>query len=364
MDITVTHDRFRAAFEAAGIGIGIVTEDGLLAEVNDAFARIVGGAPSSSEGAHTSSLSRDPALERLQHELWAGARTAFQVEVELLPRPGAARWARLTASSLDDGSGWVYVVEDVTERTLVERELERTRAELELHAAKLERSNEDLSRFAAVASHDLSEPLRMVTSYVQLIERALGDEVSDDLKTYIDFAVDGAARMRQLIDDVLRYADVGRREAEHHLVELSEVTRWALDDLAPAIAEAEAEIAVGELPVVLGDARELGQLMQNLLANALKFRARNARPSVRVDSRRVGGTWRLTVSDNGIGIEPEQRERVFAMFQRLHARSEYAGTGIGLALCRRIVETHGGRIWVDDGDAEGTSVVLTLPAVA
>jgi PAS domain S-box-containing protein len=228
--------------------------------------------------------------------------------------------------------------------------------------AELERSNAELAQFAYVASHDLSEPLRMVSSYLQLLRRRYHGQIDEDADEFIDFAVDGAGRMRALIEDLLAYSRAGRG-AEPRPVDSAMVLADVLSSLAAVIADARARVHVQPLPIVMGDRVTLAQLLQNLIANALKFR-RGPGASVWISAEPDGpGTWRFSVADDGIGIESRHRDRVFKMFQRLHGHESFDGTGIGLAICRKIVERQGGRIWIEDRDGGGTIFRFTLPAV-
>ena len=255
----------------------------------------------------------------------------------------------------------------VVERT---KELEEANQALRVEIAehqKAERqfaaSNAELERFAYVASHDLKEPLRMVTSYTQLLARRYKDRLDADADEFIRYAVDGATRMQQLIDDLLAYSRVGARNKDIRAVDCNVVLNRVLLNLAAAIAESEATVTHDPLPTVTGDAIQLMQLFQNLIGNAVKFRGERA-PRVHVGVARQHGAqddWLFSVSDNGIGIEAQYAERIFMMFQRLHTREEYAGTGIGLAICKKIVEGHGGRIWVKSQLGRGATFYFTLP---
>lgn len=236
---------------------------------------------------------------------------------------------------------------------------QRAEAILAQRSAELARSNAELEQMAYVASHDLQEPLRMVASYVQLLEKRYRDKLDADANEFIGFAVDGVKRMQALIDDLLTYSRVGTQGAPLAPVDVGEVVAIAVSSLRMAINECGAEIVVEPLPTVLGDARQLEQLFQNLIANAVKFRCEGT-PQIRVRAEADGDFWRFSVQDNGIGIAPEYFERIFEMFQRLHARREYPGTGIGLAICRKIVERHGGRIWVESQPGHGTTFMFTL----
>ncbi|MFC8225004.1 ATP-binding protein [Streptomyces sp. NPDC057287] len=249
---------------------------------------------------------------------------------------------------------------------------DRARAQLDEQATELRRSNEELEQFAYVASHDLQEPLRKVASFCQLLERRYADQLDDRAKQYIAFAVDGANRMQTLISDLLAFSRVGRLHAEDADVGLGAVLRRTTTSLGMVIEETGAVITHDPLPAVHGDPTQLGVLLQNLISNAIKFRAPGIVPRIHVsahgpvhvpdDAEDAGPRWELAVSDNGIGIGPEYAERIFVIFQRLHTRDTYPGNGIGLALCKKIVEYHGGTITLDTGHTPGTRFVFTLPA--
>jgi len=226
---------------------------------------------------------------------------------------------------------------------------------------ELERSNAELEQFAYIASHDLSEPLRMVTSYLQLLQRRYDGRLDEDADEFIRYAVDGAKRMQSLITDLLAFSRVGRGDAEMTDVALRDIVDTALANLTNRVERTGARIDVGELPVVQGEPVLLTAVFQNLIGNALKFHGEEP-PVVRVDAVRADGTWTITCRDEGIGIDPEYAERIFAIFQRLHPKETYEGTGIGLALCRKIIEHHGGRIWLDTQAQRGATFHFTLPA--
>jgi signal transduction histidine kinase len=243
----------------------------------------------------------------------------------------------------------------------VRTELVSKLREAEEREVDLARSNAELEQFAYVASHDLQEPLRKVASFCQMLERRYKGQLDERADTYIAFAVDGAKRMQELINDLLAFSRVGRTTERFELVDLDEALDLALRNLSAAIDESGGTVSRSPLPTVVGDRSLLVALFQNLIGNGLKFRA-EAPPTVDISARDLGeGCWEFCVSDNGIGIPEEYRDRIFVIFQRLHSRAEYAGTGIGLSLCRKIVEFHGGRIEVDDSsEAPGTTIRFTL----
>jgi len=251
-------------------------------------------------------------------------------------------------------------------RLAILHELEAAREanqQLDDQAQDLERSNRDLEQFAYVASHDLQEPLRKVASFCQLLQRRYAGKLDDRADQYIAFAVDGAERMQQLINDLLSFSRVGRTTSAFSEVALDDVVAAAKAQLEPARTDVDGTIELEPLPVVCGDSSLLRALFVNLIGNGLKFHREGVPPRVVVAAERIGDEWEVTVSDNGIGIDPEYIDKVFVIFQRLHARDVYAGTGIGLALAKKIVEFHGGRIGIDPPRPEpGTTLRLTLPA--
>ena len=226
---------------------------------------------------------------------------------------------------------------------------------------ELEHSNRELEQFAYVASHDLQEPLRMVSSYTELLERRYGDKLDDKAREFIGYAVDGAVRMQRLINDLLEFSRVSTRGKALQPVDVTRVLGTVRANLSVAIQDAGALVTNDALPTVMADETQLVQLLQNLIGNAIKFRGRE-RPHVHVGAQATATEWVFAVRDNGIGIAPEYFERIFVIFQRLHARDEYPGTGIGLAVCRRILDRHGGRIWVESEPGRGSTFYFALPA--
>jgi len=227
-------------------------------------------------------------------------------------------------------------------------------------AEELTRSNQELEQFAYVASHDLQEPLRMITGYTQLLAKRYGDKLDQNANEYIDYAVEGAKRMQGLIRDLLTYSRVGTRGKEFALTDCEAVVAGTLRVLQPAIEESAATVTYDPLPTVMGDETQLLQLFQNLIGNAVKYRDSKP-PVVQVSCKQEGGNWLFSVRDNGIGIDPQYANRIFVIFQRLHGRDQYAGTGIGLAVCKKIVERHDGKIWVESELGKGATFHFTIP---
>jgi len=351
--------RQRELVEGLEDGLVLIDREERIAFANPSARRILGELPEHLHLARREWMPPDaegPAATDEESPAAITARTGRPCsgqEVWLRRADGTLRWISVSTHALrEPGEEPPYPVvaafADVTDR----REA----------VAALERSNAELAQFAYVASHDLSEPLRMVSSYLQLLRRRYHGRLDEDADEFIDYAVDGANRMRALIEDLLAYSRAGRT-ADPVPVESGRVMADVLSSLAAAIADARAQVSVGNLPTVEGDRLALAQLFQNLVANALKFR-RGPGASVWITAEEgPGATWRFEIADDGIGIEPAHRDRVFKMFQRLHDREAYEGTGIGLAICRKIVERHHGQIWVEDREGGGTVFGFTLPAV-
>ena len=255
------------------------------------------------------------------------------------------------------------LVRQVDQAAAASVELTDAHRRLTEQAEELQRSNRDLEQFAYVASHDLQEPLRKVASFTQLLQKRYGGQLDERADQYIEFAVDGAKRMQRLIQDLLGFSRVGRITGDAVDVDLAAALADATSNLDEAIGEAGATVTHDELPVVHGERPLVVQLLQNLVGNAVKFRDPARPPRVHLSARRAGDRWEVECRDNGIGIDPQYAERVFVIFQRLHPKDTYEGTGIGLSLCKRIVEHHGGQIWIEPvGDGPGTSIRFTLPA--
>lgn len=353
---------FGGLLEAAPDGIVITDATGVIRLVNPQAERMLGYERGELVGQSIEVLVPEHLRElHVRQRQGYAARPAARrmgIGLKLMARrkDGAELPTEISLSPLDtpEGRYIVSAIRDVTERR-------ETEAMLQEQAGALARSNDQLQQFAYVASHDLQEPLRMVSSYLQLLERRYASRLDDDAREFIGFAVDGAKRMQALINDLLAYSRIGTREEVHSKVDLNEVVRRVLKDLEIAVRESGAIVRVERLPTVTAEPSQMAQLLLNLVGNALKFRRADAVPEIGISARRDGDAWRVSVRDNGIGIDPQYRDRIFQIFQRLHTRQEYPGTGIGLAICKRIVERHGGEIQVEPTPGGGSTFVFSLP---
>ena len=351
--------RFRQTFELAASGIGHV-RDGRFVRVNRSLCEIFGYAEGELLGRHVKELSHpedrdisDAPRERIRR----GEAESARFEKRYLRADGAVIWCEVAVALVRDVYGVpqyeVAIFDEVTDRKKAEARLREAHEELK-------RSNAELEQFAYVASHDLQEPLRMVASYAQLLGRRYEAKLDGDAKEFMAYIVDGAARMKQLIEDLLAYSRVGTKGAEFKRVNAEDALKRALFNLRVAIQEAGAVVTNDPLPALSGDEVQLGQLLQNLMSNALKFRSDSV-PRIHIGVTESAKEYTFEVRDNGIGIEPQYYERIFMVFQRLHNKGEYPGTGIGLAICKKVVERHGGRIWVESRPGAGSSFYFTLP---
>ncbi len=283
-------------------------------------------------------------------------RGVWEFDCRIIRADDEQRWIEAQGEFYYDIEGdpvrAIGMVQDITEQKEREKKLEEA-------IAKLEQSNKRLERFAYATSHDLQEPLRMVSSYLMLIERRYDDELDDEVSEYIDFAINGANRMRDMIDGLLTYSQIDTGETTFEPVDLDAVLADARQDLQLKIEENNAEITADSLPRVEGNEEQLRQVFQNLLDNAIEYN-RTEEPAVHISAERDGPEWVLSICDEGIGIDPDDAGRIFEVFERLHTNDEHGGTGIGLAICERIIEHHGGEIWVESNRDEGSTFSFTL----
>jgi PAS domain S-box-containing protein len=359
-------NRLRAILDTLPVGVATSDARGRLEETNAQMDRIWGGKFTRAQSYHEfqSYVGYWPGTDvRLRLEEWPMARSVNKgesvwEEVVDIERSDGKRGTIMISSAPirdDDGkvTGSVTVAMDITAQKATEKELGEK-------AEGLVRSNKELQQFAYVASHDLKEPLRMVTTYVQLLDRRYGDKLDDEGREFIAYAVEGSKRMYGLVEDLLTYSRVETSVLPFTMVPMNQVMGTALKDLRETVETAGARVTSDELPVVHADPQQMVQLMENLIGNAIKFR-RDEPPVVHVSVSLIANEWVFSVKDNGIGIAGEYQDKVFQMFQRLHPRETFPGTGIGLAICKKVVERHGGRIWFESEPGVGTTFFFTLP---
>src|SRR5229473_8306346 len=352
---------YRQTFELATAGIAHVDLTGRFMKVNRRLCEILGYPEKELIGRSVKEVSHpeDRDLTDAQRaRVHDGELDSARFEKRYLKNGGSIVWVDLAVAVARDTHGHpqyeVALFDDITARKAAEAALREAHEELK-------RSNAELEQFAYVASHDLQEPLRMVSSYTQLLMRRYGDRFDKDAREFTAFIVDGATRRKQLIEDLLAYSRVGTRDKNFKPVDAGPSLKRALTNLRAAIQDSGATVTQDRLPTIPCDEVQLAQLFQNLIGNALKFRKPDAAPAVHVGAADNGVEWEFTVRDNGIGIEPQYFERIFMVFQRLHNKGEYPGTGIGLAIVKKVVERHGGRIWVRSQPGAGTTFHFTMP---
>ena len=346
----------RSLLEASLDPLVTIGPDGTVTDVNAATETVTGFSREALVGTDFADYFTDPEKAR------AGYRQVFQegsvrdYALEVRRRDGGATPVLYNASVYRDESekvtGVFAAARDITERKRAEEALNR-------QAEELARSNAELEKFAYVASHDLQEPLRMISGFSQLLARRYREKLGPEADEFIGYVVDGTNRMQRLINDLLAYSRLGTRGGEFESTDVSLVLERTMQNLRAAIEESGALVSHDPMPTVTADGIQLAQLFQNLIGNAVKFRG-EPRPRVHVSARLEGGEWIFSVKDNGIGIEPKYFGRIFTIFQRLHGNTEYPGTGIGLAICRKIAERHGGRIWVESETGKGSTFFFSI----
>lgn len=356
-------ERYETIVETVHDGIFVADHNDTFTLVNDAYTELVGYDRETLLGSNVSLVVNDDVealAAKFDAETQANPEEAGTFEATLETASGERIETESTVARLpehaEESPDYVVVVRDVTAQN------ERKRA-LEQANERLKSSNERLEHFAYAASHDLQEPLRMVSSYLRLVQRGADEELTDETREYLEFAVDVADRMGAMIKGLLQYSRIETQGSAFEPVDLNDVVAGVRADLDVRISESDAEITVEELPHVAGDQHQLQQVFQNLVTNAIEYSVPD-RPRISIDAERSGDMWTVAVQDRGIGIEPEYQDKIFEVFQRLHAESEHSGSGIGLAICERIVERHGGAISVDSEPGEGTMFSFSLPAVS
>jgi PAS domain S-box-containing protein len=356
-----SEERLRGTFDYAGMGIMEVDEHLRIIAVNNRACEILDCPREKLLGQtvhELTALEDRPLSKDINTQLVEGQLPRLDYQKRYLRCDGKPVWVHVTVTPIRDPDGRfiraIGTFEDISNRIRTEEVLRQT-------ASELARSNRDLEQFAYVASHDLQEPLRMVSGHLKVIEDRLKDKLDEKTRESMFFAVDGATRMRELIRDLLTFSRAGRKGEGFLPTDMENVLGGVTANLGAAILEAGAAIDHDPLPTIQAERVQMMQLLQNLIGNAVKYRVKDRKPQIRIAASRGKEEWLFSVRDNGIGIDPKHSQRVFEIFQRLHTRQEYAGTGIGLAVCKRIVEYHGGRIWLESVPGEGSTFFFTIP---
>ena len=356
-----SESKYRQIVELAEEGIWVIDSNARTTYVNQAMARMLGYEELEMFGRSLFDFMDEQAIQSANDNMELRRQgIAQRYEFKLKNQDGKDVWTYMSTSPVMDEKGNLLsccaLVYNITDRKKSDQQM------LQL-TEDLKRSNQELEQFAYVASHDLQEPLRAVTSYTQLLAQRYQGNLDEKADKYINYIVDGATRMQQLINDLLAYSRLGTQGKKFELADCNAAVQQSLRNLQIAIAEKKAAIACDAMPTVMADESQLVQLFQNLIANSIKF-CRQDIPLIDIAARRRENEWLFYVRDNGIGIDPEYADRIFIIFGRLHGRREYPGTGIGLAMCKRIVERHGGRIWVESQEGKGATFYFTIPIIS
>lgn len=363
--------KFKSFFENATIGLAIQTINGKYIQVNKAICNIFGYTEGEMLSKSVQELSHPEELEvdkKYLSDFLDGTINTFEREKKYINKSGETIWANISVSILRNSNDsplyFISQVEDITKRKWAENEIIKMNEELEAkvnkQTAELLRSNEELQQFAYVASHDIQEPLRMVTGYIQLLQKRYKDKLDDNANEYIGFAVDGVKRMQSMLLSILDYSRVGTKGKELKDTDFNKVVESVKSNLSLLIKENDVDLTYENLPVLKSDISQMIQLFQNLISNSIKYRS-DEKLHIHISAKCENNFCTFYLKDNGIGIEEQYFSRIFTIFQRLHTRNEYSGNGIGLAICKKIVERHGGTITVESQIGEGSTFIFTIP---
>jgi PAS domain S-box-containing protein len=363
--LQASQEKYKTLFYKSPLPKWIYNEDTLrFVEVNDAAVQLYGYSQEEFTNLTLEDIRPAEDLPQLRQDIEMVRQNRdvyFASQWRHLKKNGEIMDVQVTAHpiQLEGHKARLVAVIDITDRKRYEARLRKLNADLEKRAAELSATNGELERFAYIASHDLQEPLRMITSFLQLLQKKYKGQLDGKADQYIHYAVDGAERMKALILDLLEYSRVGTGKENFTKVDTAVVMQEVGDIFRERIIALHASMAIDPLPVVWGDKLQLMQLLQNLVGNALKYHS-DRPPEIRIGSREEPGHWLFCVQDNGIGIDPQFFEKIFIIFQRLHNKNDYSGTGIGLAICKKIVERHGGKIWVESAPDKGSTFYFTI----
>lgn len=353
-----TENRFNSLFKSSPVGISIINDHYELLEINPVIAAKLNYELESLKKMDILEIVHPDEIKKVRKQLlriFSNELQAVEIETRLIKKGGDAMWVKLMISLINitkKETNAVVFMESIDKRKHAEFKLEEKNEELL-------RINQELEHFAYVASHDLQEPLRTITSFIQILERKYSNILDDDGRQFMGYITDGTRRMQNLIRDLLAYSRVNRQSTGYEEVDLNEVFEAVNQALNNKINENDAIILAENLPVIQGNKIQLIQIFQNFIDNAIKFRGKKS-PEIIINVKEVSGKWEISIEDNGIGISPEFHQRIFIIFQRLHSMDEYTGTGIGLAMCKKIIERHGGDVWVESKADKGTKFIFTI----
>lgn len=359
-------NRYQLLYETSPDMYVSVNTDGSIKDCNQTLVEKSGYRKEDIIGKSIFMLYHPDSLERAQDAFQSFLQQGKVVNanLELRRANGSKIPVLLNVEAIKDEKGAILYSNscwrDVSKIQRLEEELKEKNKELAEKVCQLEAKNKELEQFAYVTSHDLQEPLTTIMGLTQLFEKEYCDQLDDEASKYLRFISQASSRMRELVIALLEYSQLGNKR-EFHLIDCNEIVKNMLDDLSAIIASTNTTFEIGALPQVKGNATELRLLFQNLISNAIKFRHKRKRPHIKISSLLEDGYWKISIQDNGIGIAPDHQQKIFVIFRRLHAASDYEGTGIGLAHCQKIVEVHKGKIWVESQEGYGSTFHISLP---
>ncbi len=353
-----SEENYRNIIETANEGIMITDPSAIIKFANPKISEMLGYSIEELVGKDSFGLIDETELESAKQRVKKRKEgISGEYDLKFRTKNGDDFWTHGSVSPIYDHSGFhtgnLTMYTDINERKNVENKIQKTLDELK-------RSNQELERFAYVSSHDLQEPLRMVTLYSQLLEKRYKNSLDSDADDFIEYIVENAKRMKQLIDDLLEYSRVTSQAKEFENVDMEKLLDIVLSNLSISIGENRVKVTHESLPTIFADKNQMLQVLQNLITNAIKFRGEKS-PEINITAKKYKNNWKFSVTDNGIGIKPEHQKQIFDVFKRLHTRQEYPGTGIGLSICQKIIKHHKGRIWVESKLGKGTKFYFTIP---
>ena len=359
--------QFRGAFENAVIGMSLMSTEGKILEANQSLCNSLGYSKTELIKKTFQELTYPDDLEEnllLLNNLLSGKVRSYSMEKRFFHKKGEIIWAIISVSLVKDQNGnpshLVSQIEDITERKKAEAEVRLLNEKILLQNTALESSNQELEQFAYVASHDMQEPLRMISAFLDLLQKKYNNVLDDKGKSYISYAIDGSLRMKQMITDILSYSTAGKGEYETEELDMNKIVKEIQFLLKSSIKESNTHLEINDLPVIKAAKIPMQQLFTNLITNSIKYQLAGNKPIIKINAVEKINFWEFSVCDNGIGIEKDNLEKVFTIFKRLHGKSIYSGSGIGLTICKKIVENHGGKIWIESDPGKGSTFYFTI----